>query len=92
MASFSAAPSWLGQPSTSVGINPNAAGEVSISGSNTTVSSPYATTASVILLTPYSPTNAYSATAQVTTRSNGSFIILCPNYVVGLKMMWLIAK
>jgi hypothetical protein len=92
MSSITAAPSWLGQATSSAGINPNAAGEVSIVASNTTVTSPYATTSSVILITPYSPTNNYSSVAQVTTRSNGSFVILSPNYVVGLKMMWLIAK
>ena len=92
MSSITAAPSWLGQATSSAGINPNAAGEVSIVGSNTTVTSPYATTSSVILITPYSPTNNYSSVAQVTTRNNGSFVILSPNYVVGLKMLWLIAK
>ena len=86
-------PYWLGTYGTSAGINPLATGEVSVSGSNTTITNSLVTANSVILITPFAAAGGLSGTPAVTTRSAGSFIVNWPGYPAGTKsIMYLIAK
>ena len=86
-------PYWLGSYGTSAGINPLATGEVSVAGSNTTITNALVTTTSVILITPFSAAGGLSGTPAVTSRSAGSFVVNWPNYPAGTKsIMYLIAK
>jgi hypothetical protein len=86
-------PYWLGTASTSSGINPNACGEVSVAGSNTTITNAFATTTSVILISPFAASGGLSSAPAVTTRSAGSFIVNWPSYPAGTKsIMYMIVK
>ena len=86
-------PYWLGTASTSSGINPNACGEVTVTGSNTTITNAFATTTSVILITPYAASGGLTGTPAVVTRSAGSFVVNWPSYPAGTKsIMYMIAK
>jgi len=86
-------PYWLGTASTSSGINPNACGEVTVTGSNTTITNAFATANSVILITPFASGGGATDPPTVTTRSAGSFVVNWPNFPVGTKsIMYMIAK
>jgi hypothetical protein len=86
-------PYWLGSFGTSAGINPLATGEVTVSGSNTTITNALVTTSSVILITPFAANGGLTECPSVTSRSAGSFSVNWPNFPAGTKsIMYLIAK
>jgi len=86
-------PYWLGTASTSSGINPNACGEVTVTGSNTTITNPFVTTTSVILITPFAASGGLTGAPAVTSRSAGSFSVNWPSYPAGTKsIMYMIVK
>jgi hypothetical protein len=76
-------PSWLGQASTSSGINPSSFGYVAVTGSNTTVTNPLATPNSIILLTAVN-TTAGASNPSINARSAGSFTVLVSGAGAGL--------
>jgi len=80
---MSALPNWLGSEQTSSGLNPNAFGTVTVTGSNTTVTNSLATATSIILLTAVS-TTAGTATPSINVRSAGSFTVLVAGGAAGL--------
>ena len=91
--SFPQHPSWLGSYGTSAGINPAAAGEVSVVASNTTITNALVNSNSVILITPYAASGGLTSAPAVTSRTNGSFVVNWPGYPGGTKsIMYLIAK
>jgi len=86
-------PYWLGSFGTSAGINPLATGEVTVSGSNTTITNALVTSSSVILITPFAANGGLTDCPAVTSRSAGSFSVNWPNFPAGTKsIMYLIAK
>ena len=86
-------PYWLGTYGTSAGINSAAAGEVSVSGSNTTITNSLITATSVILVTPYASAGGQTNAIAVISRTAGSCVVNWPNYPAGTKsLMYLVAK
>lgn len=85
------APNWLGNLTTSGGVNPLAVGIADVAGSNVTVSNALCTTSSVILITPMT-TGGASGTPSIVTRTNGSFTVNNPNWQAGQKFAWFIVK
>lgn len=83
-------PYWLGQNSTSSGININASDVISIGASNVTVTNPLVTATSVILVTPICPAGGLTGIPQILSRTAGSFVVNCPNYVANMKLCYFV--
>ena len=88
---MSSAPNWLGNLTTSGGVNPLACGIADVASSNVTVSNALCTADSIILITPMT-TGGASGTPSIITRSAGSFVVNNPLFAAGQKFSYFIVK
>ena len=89
---MSSVPNWLGNLTTSGGVNPLACGIADVGGSNITVSNALCTTSSIILITPMTTSGGLSGSPSIITRAAGSFTVNNPGWQVGQKFAWFIVK